>query len=92
MLVDGESNSVCVCVFREASTPQEASGTAPARLPIGRHQDGIYHPHPLRYYQGGFAAVVIGQHLPSSKTAFSRCGHDFADRLQSGIGSFAWYM
>ncbi len=61
---------VTVCVCREASTPQEASGPAPARLPTGRHQDGIYHPHPLRYHQGGSAAIVIGQQLLLSNLFF----------------------
>ena len=42
---------------REASTPQEGGGSAQARLPAGGHQDGNHHPHPLRYHQGGSAAV-----------------------------------
>lgn len=53
--------SCVVSCCREACTSQEASGTAPSRIPAGGRKDGVHHSHSLRYHQGGSATVVTGE-------------------------------
>ena len=64
--------SCVVSCCREACTSQEASGTAPSRIPAGGCKDGVHHSHSLRYHQGGSATVVTGEGIPRTLCACVR--------------------